>query len=99
MPPPSRFPVTVDVLVFVPSEHGPALLCIERAHQPFAGCWALPGGFVDEGEDLVEAALRELLEEIGLNSYRTMIQLAALARLGVTREGGRYGRLYRLTQR
>ena len=83
MPPPTRFLVTVDVLVFAPSEHGPALLCIERAHQPFAGCWALPGGFVDEGEDLVEAALRELLEETGLELVQDeLIQLAAFGTPG-----------------
>ena len=60
--PPARFPVTVDVLVFVPSEHGPALLCIGER---IALRWVLGsyGGFVDEGEDLVEAALLELLED------------------------------------
>jgi 8-oxo-dGTP diphosphatase len=83
MPKPHRFAVTVDLLVFVPSEHGPALLCVQRAHDPYAGCWALPGGFVDEGEDLDEAAVRELYEETGLQlGAEELVQLAAFGEPG-----------------
>jgi 8-oxo-dGTP diphosphatase len=83
MPAPERFAVTVDVLMFAPSEHGPALLCIERAKPPFAGCWALPGGFVDAGEDLPQAAVRELAEETGVAiTEDELIQLGAFGAPG-----------------
>lgn len=39
------------------------LLLIQRKHDPYAGCWALPGGFLDEHETLEQAAARELMEE------------------------------------
>lgn len=54
--------LTVDCVVFDASG---ALLLIERGHEPFKGFYALPGGFVDVGETVEEAALRELKEETG----------------------------------
>ncbi len=58
--------VTVDVVALAATQAGPRILLIERAHEPFAGCQALPGGFVDPDEDLPTAARRELAEETGV---------------------------------
>ncbi len=57
--------LTVD-LVIATREDRPRVLLIRRAKDPFAGSWALPGGFVDENEPLAAAAKRETLEETGV---------------------------------
>jgi 8-oxo-dGTP diphosphatase len=57
--------LTVDTVVLT-REPTPSILLVQRANPPFAGNWALPGGFVDEGETVAEAGPRELGEETGL---------------------------------
>jgi 8-oxo-dGTP diphosphatase len=57
--------VTVDIVI-VTREAKPRVLLIRRKHEPFADCWALPGGFVEMDEALEDAARRELFEETGV---------------------------------
>jgi 8-oxo-dGTP diphosphatase len=44
------------------------VLLAARANEPMRGVWTLPGGLVEAGESLAEAALRELSEEVGLSA-------------------------------
>ncbi len=53
---------TVDVIIEIASE---GIVLIKRKNPPCG--WAIPGGFVDYGESLEEAALREAKEETNLN--------------------------------
>ncbi|MCA9197070.1 MAG: NUDIX hydrolase [Planctomycetales bacterium] len=62
----ARPAVSVDCVTFGLDEDGLKVLLIERKLEPFAGCWALPGGFVEMHESLETAAKRELEEETGL---------------------------------
>ncbi|GAC1485510.1 MAG: hypothetical protein NVS1B9_03570 [Solirubrobacteraceae bacterium] len=60
------------------------VLLIQRAGEPFAGQWALPGGFVDQGEPVRHAGPRELEEETGV-----VVPEAELVLLGVWDTPGR----------
>lgn len=52
------------------------LLLIQRDHEPFAGMWALPGGFLNcDKETLEEAAIREFFEETNLVTNKDKIHL------------------------
>jgi 8-oxo-dGTP diphosphatase len=59
--------VTVDCAVFGLDDAALKLMLIRRGEEPFAGDWALPGGFVHMDEDLDAAARRELVEETGVD--------------------------------
>ena len=58
--------VTTDIVVFTLRNERLSVLLIRRARDPYAGYWALPGGFVEPDETLERGALRELQEETGL---------------------------------
>lgn len=73
----SKIFVTVDVLVI--NKKTNEILLIKRLNEPYKDCWALPGGFVDENEDLEQAARRELFEETNIETDK-MIQIGAFGK-------------------
>ena len=65
-----RWPrLAVDVVTLVDGK----VVLIRRLNEPYKGCWALPGGFVEYGETVEQAAVREAKEETGLD-----VELVAL---------------------
>ena len=78
--------VTTDCLIFRKMELGWSLLLIERGNEPFKGCWALPGGFLEMEEDLDACAARELQEETGL----TGISLHQICAFGAPKRDPRH---------
>ena len=81
-----RNPVpTVDVVIFIP---GQGVVLIARKNPPPG--WALPGGFVDYGETVERAAVREAFEETGLEVTLTGI-------LGVYSDPGRDERMHTIS--
>ena len=74
---PLAFPpvaVTVDLVVFTVRGGALQALLVRRGQAPFRGDWALPGGFVQPEEDLLDAALRELEEETGVGREAVHIE-------------------------
>lgn len=71
--------LTVDILIFKEIQTTKSILLIKRKNDPFKDFWALPGGFVDENEDLEVAAIRELNEETQIN-IKSLEQLKAFGK-------------------
>lgn len=63
------FAVTVDLAVFTIRQGAFCVLLVERGGEPYAGSWALPGGFCGIDEDAETAAWRELQEETGVEQF------------------------------
>ena len=57
--------VTADCIV-ITREAEPKVLLIQRGNQPYKGCWAFPGGFMNMDETTEQCAIRELEEETGM---------------------------------
>jgi 8-oxo-dGTP diphosphatase len=68
--------LTSDCVVLGLGDASLDVLLVERASAPYRGRWALPGGFLDEGETLERAARRELDEETGVKVHK-LVQLGA----------------------
>ena len=73
--------VTVDMAVFGFFRGRAKILLIRRGREPYKGAWALPGGFIEMDEELVDAAGRELMEETSLSGVK-LEQLGAFGKCG-----------------
>jgi len=71
--------VTADCVV-ITGEAEPKVLLIQRAIEPYKGCWAFPGGFMNMDETTEQCAIRELEEETGLK-LDTMHQIGAYSKV------------------
>ena len=56
--------LTVDIFIYDENKN---FILIKRGNEPFKNYWALPGGFVDYGECVEDAAVRVALEETSIN--------------------------------
>jgi 8-oxo-dGTP diphosphatase len=75
-----NFSVTADVVAFAQENEVWLILLIQRKHEPCKGQWALPGGFVEEEEDILDAARRELLEETTLAPGGSFIEVGVFGK-------------------
>lgn len=72
-----RLYLAVDLVILTVRQELLQVLVIERANEPYGGQVALPGGFLRDGEDLREAAERELGEETGLDGGQLHLEQLA----------------------
>ncbi|MBR1808075.1 MAG: NUDIX hydrolase [Paludibacteraceae bacterium] len=68
-----RAAVTADAAVLCKESDGWKVLLIRRGGEPYRGCWALPGGFMNMDETTEECARRELEEETTLRLDEPML--------------------------
>ena len=71
--------VTADCVV-ITKEAEPKVLLIQRGFEPYKGCWAFPGGFMNMDETTEQCAIRELEEETGLK-VDTILQIGTYSKV------------------
>ena len=71
--------VTADCVV-ITREAEPKVLLIQRGFEPYKGCWAFPGGFMNMDETAEQCAIRELEEETGLK-VSTVYQIGTYSKV------------------
>jgi len=71
--------LTADTVV-ITMEQEPKVLLIQRGDEPYKGCWAFPGGFMNMDETTEQCAIRELEEETGLK-VTTVKQIGAYSKV------------------
>ena len=71
--------VTADCVV-ITREAEPKVLLIQRGFDPYKGCWAFPGGFLNMDETAEQCAIRELEEETGLK-VSTVYQIGTYSKV------------------
>ena len=71
--------LTADSIV-ITKEPDAKVLLIERGDDPYKGCWAFPGGFMNMDETTEQCAIRELEEETGLH-VNNVIQIGAYSKV------------------
>lgn len=61
-----RASITADSVLFAEQDGQIFVLLIQRGNDPYKGCWAFPGGFLNMDETVARCAERELEEETGI---------------------------------
>lgn len=69
--------VSADIVMLAGPADDRRVLLVRRGREPFAGQWALPGGFIEEGERIIDAARRELAEETGFEYGGALVHVGA----------------------